>query len=137
MNDAIKDNAILFAIVAIGGAILIIGYVPPYHEMLIALGAAFIIAGGVGIYMMLATRQVAKNLHERFNVQNEILKKNQLETSGILKDIASSQKDIASSQKDIASSQKDIASSQKDIASSQNQNHSEMIDVLKEIKDKL
>jgi uncharacterized membrane protein len=112
MNDAIKDNAVLFAIVAIGGAILIIGYVPPYHEMLIALGAAFIIAGGVGIYMMLATRQVAKNLHERFNVQNEILKKldgNSSKQTEILKDIASSQK----------------------------QNHSEMMSVLKEIKDKL
>ncbi len=123
MNDAIKDNAVLFAIVAIGGAILIIGYVPPYHEMLIALGAAFIIAGGVGIYMMLATRQVAKNLHERFNVQNEILQTH----TDILKDIASSQKDIASSQKQNHS----------ELVSSQKQNHSEMIDVLKRIEEKL
>ena len=69
-----------------------------------------------GIYMMLATRQVAKKLHERFNVQNDIL---------------SSHTDIL---KDMASSQKDIASSQKETLSSQKQNHSEMIEILKKIE---
>ena len=98
MVDTIKDNTFLFVIVLSGGIILAIGYAPPYHDMLIALGAAFIIAGAVGIYMMLATRQVAKKLHERFNVQNDILK---------------------------------------DIASSQKQNHSEMIEILKKIEQKL
>ena len=129
----LQDNAVLFAIVVTGAAILATGSISPHSEMLQALGAAFIIAGSVGIYMMLATRQVAKNLHKQFNNQNKILEMH----TEILKDIASSQKDIASSQKDIASSQKDIASSQKDIASSQNQNHSEMIDVLKKIENKL
>ncbi len=116
MSDILRDNAFLFGITIVGGIILGIGYAPPYYDMLVALGAAFIIAGGVGIYMMLATRQVAKKLHQRFNEQNDILKENQKETSEILKEIASSQKEIASSQ---------------------NQNHSEMIDVLKRIEDKL
>ncbi len=95
MQDAIRDNAFLFAIVAGGIVILGFGYVPPHSEMLIALGAAFIIAGTVGIYMMLATRQVAKKLHERFNEQNSILKEmassqkqNHSEMMGVLKSIS-------------------------------------------------
>ena len=124
MVDAVRDNAFLFVIVALGVAILVIGYDPPYAEAMVVLGAAFIIAVSVGIYMMLATRQVAKRLHERFNEQNDILNSH----TRILKEIASSQKDMAStlqrieqsitsSQKEIASSQKEIASSQKDTAS--------------------
>ncbi len=119
MQDAIRDNAFLFAIVVSGIVILGFGYVPPHSEMLIALGAAFIIAGAVGIYMMLATRQVARKLHERFNEQNDILK------------------EIASSQKEIASSQKEMTSSQKEMTSSQKQNHSEMMGILKSISNTL
>ena len=74
MSDILMDNALLFAIVAAGIVIAGIGTVLPHSEMLQALGAAFI-AGAVGIYMMLATRQVAKKPHERFNEQNEILGK--------------------------------------------------------------
>ena len=74
MSEIIRDNAFLFAIVGAGAAIVMLGSTPPHSEMLQALGAAFIIAGAVGIYMMLATRQVARKLHERFNEQNDILK---------------------------------------------------------------
>ena len=108
ISDQVKDNRWLFVIVSLGIGLLITGVVL-WNETLVAIGAAFIIAGGVGIYMMLATRQVAKQLHLRFNEQNEILDTQ----TGILKDIASSQKEIASSQ---------------------NKNHSEMIDVLKRIE---
>ena len=133
IQDTTKDNQWLFVIVCLGIGILALGIIPPYAEMLVALGAAFIIAGGVGIYMMLATRQVAKKLHKRFNEQNEILeshtkilKENQKETSGILKEIASSQKDTSNSLKEIASSQKDTSNSLKD-----------MTGILKRIEDKL
>lgn len=122
MKDTVRDNAFLFAIVAAGTVVLGIGYYPTYHDMLVALGAAFIIAGGVGIYMMLATRQVAKKLHERFNVQNEILKRLD-ESSGKQTDILSK---MDTSLREIASSQKDIASSQKDT-----------VEILKRIEDKL
>ena len=47
----------------------------PYAETLVVLGTAFIISGAVGIYMMLATRQVARKPPERFNEQNIILHK--------------------------------------------------------------
>ena len=86
--DLVRDNTFLFAVVALGLAIFGIGYAPPYAEAIAVLGAAFIIAGSVGIYMMITNRQVARKLHERFNEQNEILK-----------EIASSQKEMASSQK--------------------------------------
>ncbi len=62
--------------------------------------------------MMLATRNVAKNLHERFNELNTILTR-------------------------MDDSLDKIASSQKEIASSQQQNHIDMIDVLKKIEEKL
>ncbi len=133
MSDILRDNAFLFGITIVGGIILGIGYAPPYYDMLVALGAAFIIAGGVGIYMMLATRQVAKKLHQRFNEQNDLLKRLD-ESSGKQTDIL---KMMDGSLKEIASSQKEIASSQKEIASSQTQNHTEMIDVLKKIENKL
>ncbi len=115
ISDQVKDNRWLFVIVSLGIGLLITGVVL-WNETLVAIGAAFIIAGGVGIYMMLATRQVAKQLHLRFNEQNEILDTQ----TGILKDIASSQKDMDKSLNEIASSQ--------------NKNHSEMIDVLKRIE---
>ncbi len=92
MQDTIRDNTFLFAIVALGFVILGFGHFPPHSEMPIALGAAFIIAGGAGIYMMLATRQVAKKLHERFNELNDTIKQNHSETTEILKEMASSQK---------------------------------------------
>ncbi len=129
ISDQVKDNRWLFVIVSLGIGLLITGVVL-WNETLVAIGAAFIIAGGVGIYMMLATRQVAKQLHLRFNEQNDILERLD-ESSGKQTDIL---KDMDKSLNEIASSQKDIASSQKDIASSQKQNHSEMIDVLKRIE---
>ena len=115
MRESIKgttrDNVFLFVILALGAGLLVIGIIPPYIEPTVLLGAAFIIAASVGIYMMLATRQVAKNLHERFNEMNDILTSH----TNILKEIASSQKEIASSQKEIASSQKETASTLKNI----------------------
>ncbi len=115
IGDDAKDNQLLFVIVFLGMALLATGMIPPYHEMLIAIGAAFIIAGSVGIYMMLATRQVAKKLHERFNEQNDILSSH----TEILKDMASSQKDMASSLKRLEN------------------NFSDMGKILKRIEDKL
>ena len=70
-----------------------------------ALGGAFIIAGSVGIYMMLATRRVVRSLHKRFDALDDTLKTH----TEILKEIASSQKEMASSQ---------------------NQNHGEMMGVM-------
>ena len=122
MRDTVTDNAFLFAITLAGAVILSIGYAPPYHDMQVALGAAFIIAGAVGIYMMLATRQVAKKLHERFNVQNGILENNTM----ILESHTKIMNKMDDSLRDIASSQKDIASSQKDT-----------VEILKRIEDKL
>ncbi len=76
--------------------------------------------------MMLATHDVAQKLHNRFNEQNEILKR--------LDERSGKQTEIL---KEIASSQKEIASSQKEITSSQKQNHIEMMDILKKIESKL
>ena len=160
ISDQVKDNRWLFVIVSLGIGLLITGVVL-WNETLVAIGAAFIIAGGVGIYMMLATRQVAKQLHLRFNEQNEILdtqtgilkrldvnssKQNDIlerldvnssKQTDILREIASSQKEMASSQKEMASSQKEIASSQKEMASSQTKNNDNVLDALKRIEDKL
>ncbi len=76
--------------------------------------------------MMLATDNVAKKLHERFNEQNTILKH--------LDERSGKQTEIL---KEIASSQKEMISSQKEMISSQKQNHTEMIDILKKIESKL
>jgi len=104
MSDAVRDNAFLFAIVASGTVILATG-LSLDSEMMQALGAAFIIAGSVGIYMMLATRQVARKLHERFNEQNGILNSH----TAILREIVSSQKDMAVTLREIVSSQNNMA----------------------------
>ena len=140
IQDTTKGNHWLFVIMCLGAGILALGITPPYNEMLIALGAAFIIAGVVGVYMMLATRDVAHKLYRRFNEQNEILeshtkilKENHIETSGILKEIASSQKETSNSLKEIASSQKETASSQKETSNSLK----DMTSILKRIEDKL
>ncbi len=122
ISDQVKDNRWLFVIVSLGIGLLITGVVL-WNETLVAIGAAFIIAGGVGIYMMLATRQVAKKLHLRFNEQNVILTK--------LDESSNKQTEIL---KDIASSQKEMGKSLKEITSSQKQNHSEMIEILKRIE---
>ena len=74
IQDIIGNNAFLFAIVVAGIVIMAIGYTP-YVKTLVVLGTAFIISGAVGIYMMLATRQVARKPHERLNEQNIILHK--------------------------------------------------------------
>jgi len=74
IQDIIGNNAFLFAIVVAGIVIMAIGYTP-YVETLVVLGTAFIISSAVGIYMMLATRQVARKPPERFNEQNIILHK--------------------------------------------------------------
>jgi len=121
MSDAVRDNAFLFAIVASGTVILAIG-LSLDSEMMQALGAAFIIAGSVGIYMMLATRQVARKLHERFNEQNGILNSH----TSILRDIVSSQKETASTLREIVVSQKNMESTLNDVAST-----------LKRIEDKM
>ena len=61
--------------------------------------------------MMLATKQVAKGLHGRFNEQNTILKK----MDGTLVDIAASQKEAAEFQKETTSTLKEMSSTLKDI----------------------
>ena len=154
IQDTTKGNHWLFVIMLSGSRYSGTWNHAPYNEMLIALGAAFIIAGVVGVYMMLATRDVAHKLYRRFNEQNEILeshtkilKENHIETSGILKEIASSQKETSNSLKEIASSQKEtsnslkeIASSQKETASSQKETSNslkDMTSILKRIEDKL
>ncbi len=104
-REIVMDNSFLIAIVATGGVILSAGLDPFRSEMLQALGGAFIIAGSVGIYMMLATRRVVRSLHNRFDALDDALKTH----TEILKEMASSQKEMASSQ---------------------NQNHSEMIGVM-------
>ena len=126
--ETIRDNLFLVTIMVMGLCLTPVGIASMIAEdgtasggssssssdILIALGVAFIIPGAVGIYMMLATRQVAKGLHERFNDMNKILDTH----TEILKSIASSQKEIASSQKEIASSQKETVSTLRDMASS-------------------
>ena len=146
ISDQVKDNRWLFVIVSLGIGLLITGVVL-WNETLVAIGAAFIIAGGVGIYMMLATRQVAKQLHLRFNEQNDILERLD-ESSGkqtdILKrlDVNSSKQNDILKRLDVNSSKqtdilREIASSQKEIASSQTKNNDNILDALKRIEDKL
>ncbi len=120
VRDVLLDNAYLFALFGAGVVLLHLGIVPEYRETLIVMGAAFIVASSIGIYMMITTRNVAKGLHARFDEQNDILR-----------EIAASQKEIAASQDkslDIAASQNEtlgkIAASQDkslDIAASQNE----------------
>ena len=105
IQNTTKDNRLLFVIVSLGIGILALGIIPPYAEMLIALGAAFIIAGSVGIYMMLSTRQVAKELHKRFDEQNKVLERldtNSNKQTFILEKITSSLKEMDTSLKEMA-----------------------------------
>ena len=85
VGDRIRDNKFLTTIILIG---ISLGLIPPFNETFFTLGAAFIIAGGVGTLMMNTTKNVAKNLHERFN-----------ELTPILKRIDSSLEDISASEK--------------------------------------
>ena len=113
-------------------------------------GIAFIIAGAVGVYMMVTTHKISVHLHERLDETNVILSShtNLLQEMGSsLKGIVSSQKELVSSQKEIMSSLQDLASSQKEIASSQKETSStlqdlassqkEMSSTLKDISKKL
>ena len=125
----IIDNMLLFALIALGAGIIVAGRNPPHTEMYLPLGAAFIIAAGVGIYMMLATRQVAKNLYKQFDDQNKVLKRldtNSSKQTFILEKITSSLKEMDTSLKEMATSLKETSSSLK-----------EMADILKRIETKL
>ncbi len=125
----IIDNMLLFALIALGAGIIVAGRNPPHTEMYLPLGAAFIIAAGVGIYMMLATRQVAKNLYKQFDDQNKVLKRldtNSSKQTFILEKITSSLKEMDTSLKEMATSQKETSTSLK-----------EMADILKRIETKL
>ena len=144
MHELIMDNRFLFVLVGIGTGVLLIGIAigshPPYHEIFIALGAALIIASAVAIYMMATTRQVAKNLHERFNELTQTLKENHTETicllkkmDGSLTNMAVSQENMAVSQENMAVSIKNMAVSIKNMASSQK----DIITVLKRIDSKM
>ena len=143
----IIDNMLLFALIALGAGIIVAGRNPPHTEMYLPLGAAFIIAAGVGIYMMLATRQVAKNLYKQFDDQNKTLKENHTEITSSLKEMdtslketSSSLKEMATSLKEMATSQKETSSSLKEMATSQKETSSslkEMADILKRIETKL
>ena len=104
MRDALKINIPLLIVMGIGVG-LALSWMAGEQDDRGSIGVAFVAAGGVGLYMMLTTRTVARNLHERFN-----------ETNASLRELVSSQKDIVSSQKDIVSSLKDIASSQKEMS---------------------
>ena len=97
MRDKILDNLLLIGFIGVGLAFLIIGFTHPPSEVAQAVGAAFIIAGCVGIYMMLTTRQVAKNLYKRFDEQNTTLTK----MDETLVGIAASQKEMAATLRDI------------------------------------
>ena len=76
-------------------------------------GIAFIIAGAVGVYMMVTTHKISVHLHERLDETNVILSSH----TNLLQEMGSSLKDIKSSQKEMASSLKDITSSQKEMSS--------------------
>ncbi len=97
ISENIKDNGWLFTILFLGTGLLIPGMVS-WNQFFIAIGVAFIIAASVGIYMMLATRQVAKNLYKRFD-----------ELDKTLKEMATSQTEMATSQKETSSSLKEMA----------------------------
>ena len=104
VKEKVIDSLFFLAMIVSGVGIVGYGIIPPYHEMFIALGVAFITAGSVGAYMMFMTDRVAKGLHGRFNEQTEILK-----------EISSTQKEISSTQKEISSTQKEISSTLKSI----------------------
>ena len=87
---------VFFGIIAGGATAAVFGYVEPYHEMTIAIGIAFMIAGGVGVFMMVITDMVAGGLHEGCNEQNDILRElvsSQKETNLFLTDLTASQKE--------------------------------------------
>ena len=104
IRDKILDNLLLIGFIIVGMVFLYRGYIPQISEAAQAVGAAFIIAGSVGIYMMLTTRQVAKNLYKRFDKQNTTLDKmderlvgmvaSQTETATTLKEMAATLRDI-------------------------------------------
>ena len=144
MHELVKDNRFLFVLVGIGTGVLLIGVAigshPPYHEIFIALGAALIIASAVAIYMMATTRQVAKNLHERFNELTQTLKENHVETTGLLKkmdgsltNMTVSMKNMAVAITNMAVSQENMAVSLENVASSQK----DIITILKRIDSKM
>ena len=104
MRDLFTDNVFLMLVIGLG-IFLTVSWATGEQDERGPLGAAFIIAGCVGVYMMLTTRKVARNLHERFN-----------ETNSLLREIVSTQKELVSSQKEMSASQKEMASTLKDIS---------------------
>ena len=112
IRDKILDNLLLIGFIGAGMVFLYRGYIPQISEATQAVGAAFIIAGSVGIYMMLTTRQVAQNLYKRFDKQNTTLDKMDERLVGI----AVSQKEMSASQKEMSASQKEMSASQKETA---------------------
>ena len=97
LKDVLVYTRLSMLFLFVGFAMVVLEIFVPQYTMFVAIGAGFISGCIVGTYMMLANREVAKNLHERFNEQNEILK-----------DIAATQKDAAATQKDMAATLKRI-----------------------------
>ena len=82
----IVASRFLIALVISGVFLLAIGVAAPYTEIQVAVGATFIIAGAVAIYMMFTTSDVAQKIYERFDKLDDTLKSH----TEILKEMASS-----------------------------------------------
>ena len=118
-NRIIKENTFLVVLMGLGIGIVVYGVVPPYAESVWVLGAAFIIASCVGIYMMITTHEVARKLHERFNEQNVILETHTVilnKMDGSLEEISSTQKEMSSTLKEVSSTLKEVSSTQKEMS---------------------
>ena len=120
MRDAVKNNMPLLIVMGVGAG-LALSWLAGERDDRGPIGAAFLVTGGVWLYMTKTASTVA-SLHERFD-----------ETNVLLREIASSFRELASSQKEIASSQKEIAYSFRELASS----FKDMSHTLTEISQKL
>lgn len=110
VRDVIWRNVFLVVVIGIGVCSTVF-WAAGYAEYA-PFSVAFIIAGAVGVYMMVTTYKISGHLHERLNETNVILS---LHTN-LLQEIGSSLKEVRSTLKDLASSQKEMSSTLKDIS---------------------
>ena len=141
MRDVIWRN--LFMIVVLGVGIYMTAMWTAGEIEYGLFGVSFLIAGTVGAYMTVTTRNTWELIYERLDETNAILSSHTAllqEISSSLKEIVSTQQEIVSTQQEIVSTQQEIVSTQKEISSTLKEivsTQKEISSTLKDISNKL
>lgn len=104
MDDTVKIDIPLICVMGIG-AVLGLSWLAGEQDNRGVVGVAFLVAGGLGLSMMLSMRTVAKILDESFH-----------ETNTLLQEIAASLKECVLYSKECAASLKDMSSTLDEIS---------------------